>query len=133
MTTHKNDPHHRTMFECVDRDQESLPGSQTTTAGAVFYHVQAYRGTGGLGTWGTDIEILTLVHLLNTPVYTYMDDIKQWQHFTPGNIDPTLDNDITQMAMYFTHYAGHFEVVLSTVAVTPQVVHGTRHSTRRCH
>ena len=45
MTTHKNDPHHRTMFECVDRDQESLPGSR---AGAVFYHVQAYRGTGGL-------------------------------------------------------------------------------------
>ena len=85
------------------------------------------------GTWGTDIEILTLVHLLNTPVYTYMDDIKQWQHFTPGNIDPTLHNDVTQMAMYLTHYARHFEVVLSTVGVAPQVVHGTGRSTRRCH
>ncbi len=46
MTTHKNVYHHRTMFECVDQDQETLPGSFADTNGAVFYHVEAYCGTG---------------------------------------------------------------------------------------
>ena len=29
------------MFECVDRDQESVPGSHADTDGALFYHVEA--------------------------------------------------------------------------------------------
>ena len=33
--------HFRSMFECVDRDQESIPGSQGDTYGALFYHVEA--------------------------------------------------------------------------------------------
>ena len=33
--------HHRSHYECVDRDQESLPGSQANTDGALFYHVEA--------------------------------------------------------------------------------------------
>ncbi len=33
--------HHRRMFECVDRDQEVFPASQTNTDGALFYHVEA--------------------------------------------------------------------------------------------
>ena len=32
----------RTMFECVDRDQESLPGGgHADTNGALFHHVEA--------------------------------------------------------------------------------------------
>ena len=31
----------RIMFECVDKDQESIPGSATNTNGALFYHVEA--------------------------------------------------------------------------------------------
>ncbi len=31
----------RTMFECVDKDQESLPGSSADNNGAVLYHVEA--------------------------------------------------------------------------------------------
>ncbi len=31
----------RTMFECVDRDQESLPGSSANIDGVLFYHVEA--------------------------------------------------------------------------------------------
>ena len=31
----------RTLFECVDKDQESVPGSQANTNGALFYHVEA--------------------------------------------------------------------------------------------
>jgi hypothetical protein len=33
--------HRRTTFECVDKDQESLPGSQADTNGALFYPVEA--------------------------------------------------------------------------------------------
>ena len=33
--------HKRTSFECVDKDQDSLPGSQANTNGALFYHVEA--------------------------------------------------------------------------------------------
>ena len=39
MTEYKG--HHRTMFECVDEDQESLPGSYGNTDGATFHHVEA--------------------------------------------------------------------------------------------
>ena len=39
---HDDDVRGRYMFECVDRDQESLPsGSHANTNGAVFHHVEA--------------------------------------------------------------------------------------------
>ena len=44
MTEHKN--HKRSMFECVDKDQESLPGSHANTDGALFYHVETDCNTG---------------------------------------------------------------------------------------
>ena len=31
----------RTIYECVDKDQESISGSQINTDGALFYHVEA--------------------------------------------------------------------------------------------
>ena len=34
--------HSRTTFECVDKDQDSVPGSGPDTHGAVFYHVEAH-------------------------------------------------------------------------------------------
>ena len=39
--SHLYSDHRRTSFECVDKDQESLPGSQADTNGALFYHVEA--------------------------------------------------------------------------------------------
>ena len=33
--------HHRTSYECVDKDQDSVSGSQANTDGALFYHVEA--------------------------------------------------------------------------------------------
>ena len=35
------DNRHRTSFECVDKDQDSVPSSQANTDGALFYHVEA--------------------------------------------------------------------------------------------
>ena len=39
MTGHTN--HKRSMYECVDKSQESVPGSIANTNGALFYHVEA--------------------------------------------------------------------------------------------
>ena len=36
-----SNPHYRTMFECVDKDPDSIPGSGPNTNGALFYHVEA--------------------------------------------------------------------------------------------
>ena len=44
MTERKN--HMRSMFECVDKDQESLPGSHPNIDGALLYHVEADCTTG---------------------------------------------------------------------------------------
>ena len=44
---HNNNIRGRTMFECVDKDQESLPGGGTTnTDGVLFHHVEAVCNTG---------------------------------------------------------------------------------------
>ena len=44
MTEYKT--HKRTMFECVDKDQESLSGSHANTNGVLFHHVEADCNTG---------------------------------------------------------------------------------------
>ena len=33
--------HHHTMYECVDKNPDSVPGSASNTGGALFYHVEA--------------------------------------------------------------------------------------------
>ena len=33
---------YRSTYECVDKDQDSIPGSQSGTSGANFYHVEAH-------------------------------------------------------------------------------------------
>ncbi len=38
---HNDDIRGRTMFECVDGDQEALSGSQSNTDGAILHHVEA--------------------------------------------------------------------------------------------
>ena len=40
--------HNPSMFKCVDKGQESVPGSNAGTNGALFYHVEAHCGTAGL-------------------------------------------------------------------------------------
>ena len=41
MSTYHEGHHYRTMFECVDKNPDSVPGSAPNTDGAVFYHVSA--------------------------------------------------------------------------------------------
>ena len=39
MSDYRN--YHRTMYECVDKNPDSVPGSAASTDGALFYHVEA--------------------------------------------------------------------------------------------
>ncbi len=38
--------HHRSMYECVDKGVESLPGSSRDTDGSLFYHVEVVCNVG---------------------------------------------------------------------------------------
>ena len=68
------------------------------------------------GTWGTDIEILTLAHLLNTCIFVYTTDQCNWWRYGPQNVDRSLNVDITGMSMYIQNPGQHFDVVCSTFA-----------------
>ena len=37
----KHKKHKRSMYECVDKDMESIPGSIRNTNGALFFHTEA--------------------------------------------------------------------------------------------
>ena len=41
MSTYHTGNHHRTMYECVDKNPNTIPGSAADTNGAVFYHTEA--------------------------------------------------------------------------------------------
>ena len=64
-------------------------------------------------TWGTDIEMLTLSHLLNTPIVSYSQQYGNWQRYSPHDVDRTLRDDMQQRAMYILHTRNHFNVVCS--------------------
>ena len=66
------------------------------------------------GTYGTDLEIRVLAHLLNTNVSVYEARRKDWVVYTPSFIDPAMSDDIAAESMYLHNPTNHFEVVLST-------------------
>ena len=68
------------------------------------------------GTWATDIEILTLAHMLNTNVYVYKTYYHWWDRYGPDNVDRSLSTDITDMSMYLRNPSDHFDVVSSIVS-----------------
>ena len=68
------------------------------------------------GTWGTDIDILTLAHLLNTCNFVYTTEQCNWWRYGPQNVDRSLNGDITSMSMYIQIPGQHFDVVCSTFA-----------------
>ncbi len=82
-----------------------------------YSSVQDYIRATGMDrakTWGTDIEMLTIAHLLKTPVLCYVTEQSFWHRYIPRHVDRTLNDDMTQMAMYLNHPRFHFEVVFST-------------------
>ena len=66
-------------------------------------------------TWGTDIEILTFSHLIDTPIFTYDTSLEQWCRYSPSMVDRTIHNDPTQMSIYVRHPPLHFDVIMATL------------------
>ena len=74
-------------------------------------HTKMYRE----GTWGTEMEIFTLTHLLNTSVFAYHATGGKWWRYSPAFIDESLKDDDRANAIYISHVHDHFNVVCSVL------------------
>ena len=66
-------------------------------------------------TWGSEVEIMVLAHLLDTAVYSY-DTARGWNRYTPANVYGQFDVSTrvnSQMAMYVCYNINHYDVVTS--------------------
>ena len=67
-------------------------------------------------TWGTDVEILTMAHLLKTRVFVYSTQIENWGHYSHHHVERRLiEPRITDMSMFIRNRVDHFEVVCTIV------------------
>ena len=67
------------------------------------------------GVWATDIEIYTLLHLLNTPIVVSAPHANGWVRYSPCAMQIGMhDEDVTTKSMFLRNYHDHFDVVLST-------------------
>ena len=59
-------------------------------------------------TWGTDIEILTMGHLLNTRVFVYNTVHENWGVYSPHDVDRSLNEpDTTHVSMFIRNRVDH--------------------------
>ena len=66
------------------------------------------------GVWATDIEIYTLLHLLNTPIVVSAPHANGWVRYFPCAMQIGMhDEDVTTKSMFLRNH-DHFDVVLST-------------------
>ena len=79
--------------------------------------VEYIRGTNmdRNGTWGTDIELRTASHMLNTSLSMYDTVSGTWTTYGRYNVDRSLSTSVTEMSMYIRHPPNHFDVVCSVV------------------
>ena len=63
--------------------------------------------------WGTEIEILTLAHLLSTPVLVSAAGNNDWVRYSPSMITSGMHDNVDQKSMYIRHSNSQFDVVLS--------------------
>lgn len=72
------------------------------------------------GTWGTDVEIYTAAHMLQTNIYVYSaygPDQLKWMCHSPTDIDHALQT--SDRSIYLYHIDGnHYEVVRSVESAT---------------
>ena len=66
------------------------------------------------GTWVTDVDMLAVSHLLNVPVFCFLECIQRWQRLTTNNVDRILpESEPGEMDIYIHHPHDHFDVVMS--------------------
>lgn len=80
--------------------------------------VQSYIDSTGMnraGTWGSELEMMCLSHMLNTVVYSFGAGNNNWEVFAYNFIDRTLTCDYTQKSIYLWFSSSHFKVVTSVI------------------
>ena len=67
------------------------------------------------GTWGTNVEMDCLAHLISSPVYCY--DASQrhhvWAAYFPSDVDRHIPRDVHQKSLYIYFAHDHFNVISS--------------------
>ena len=81
------------------------------------------------GVWGSDVETITLAHLLRCCVYSYSNQCKCWIRYDPSRMDTTVVNEMSLMSMYIFHNVNHFEVVVDVDKTTKERVTIVSHQT----
>ncbi len=72
-----------------------------------------------VGTWATEIEILTMVHMLCIDIYTF-DEACKWYRFSAKNVEESAN--ISDMGIYLNHkHREHYDVVTSVNDLPSQV------------
>ena len=65
-----------------------------------YSSIEEYNEMDSEFAWGTDIEILTLAHLLETPVISYSKQHSTWQSYAPHDLDTISKIDINLNQSY---------------------------------
>ena len=109
----------------VNTEQDN--GKRSTTSTNVgryrdIYHYIRDTKMDRNGSWGTDVEILTFAHLLQTPIFTYSVTHKSWWEYGPRSLErhqrPQVVDTAVQMGMYLRHSTNHYEVVCGVMLQT---------------
>lgn len=64
-------------------------------------------------TWGSELEMICLSHMLSTIVYSYEASSNSWQVFSYNFIDRSMACDYTSKSIYLWFEHSHFKVVTS--------------------
>ena len=83
-----------------------------------YNSIQAYQLATRMNeasSWGTEVEMLTLAHLLQTPIFSYNTVEGHWHRFGPAEVDRQLHDNLTQKGMYIRHPPAHFDVVRAVI------------------
>ena len=75
--------------------------------------VQSYIELNRAGTWGSELEMICLSHMLHTVVYSFEANSETWQVFTYRFIDRAQTCDYTGKSIYLWFSQSHFKVVTS--------------------
>ena len=97
----------------VSGENSQSSGTEFTTGGIDRYI--AATGMDRDKTWGSEVEIMVLSHLLNTAVYTY-DTNNGWSKYIPANVYGRFNVSShvdSLMTMYVRHNVNHYDVVIS--------------------
>jgi len=82
-------------------------------------------------TWGTDREVMVLAHMLKICIYVYTGGsdtlLPNWSVYDPSLLDLSIQIDVYGRALYLKLEDRHYEVVLSTLALTSHPSHKKEH------